>query len=76
MHNLTTNSLTLYQDGLLTLRRESTSHGELTTYHLEHLSCDDPVIVCQRRTFPTKHQAIAALLEAVEWRRELIISIS
>lgn len=65
-----TNSLTIYQDGLLILRRESTSDGAETRYHLEHLSCDDPVMVASRETFVTQSQALTALLARVELDEE------
>jgi hypothetical protein len=65
--NQLTNSLTIYQDDLVTIRRESTPDGGTTRYHVEWLACDDPVIVCDRESFDTKSQALAAL---AQWQLE------
>jgi len=59
------NSLTLYFDGLTTLRRESSIDGEVTLYVMEQLSCDDPVMVATSQSFAKQSDALEALTDLV-----------
>ncbi len=62
----TTNSLTLYRDDLLHLRRETEIATNLTVYHLEAIGLDNPIMVSYRQTFEKKSDALRALVEMVE----------
>ena len=61
-----TNSLTLYHDDLLHLRRETSIVECVTVYHFEALCLDNPIMVSYRETFEKKSDALRVLIEMVK----------
>jgi hypothetical protein len=60
------NSLTIYKDDLVHLRRETALDGSWTAYRLECLTLEDPVLAGLCVSYEKKSEAIAALLEMVK----------